>query len=261
MIKAVTFDLWNTLISYKDYASLRIAYLATLLDKEKLGFDREVVRQAYTSVQDYWRLNPLKEHRFVPAKDRVEMILDKLGAEVGQDVKSAIVRYFEEILLEDPPGLHDGAKLTLESLYGKYPIGLISDSGLTPGGVLRRALKLRGILRFFHFTIFSDEAGYNKPNPIIFKQALKLLGVQPKEIIHVGDLPETDIAGAKGMGMLTVWINRDEEVPLDKSFCPDYQIDQLPELLTLFERSAHSRKTRGVLKSPRMDHKTQIDKC
>ena len=242
MIKAVTFDLWNTLISYKDYASLRIAYLTALLHKEKLGHKREVVRQAYTSVQDYWRLNPLKEHRFVPAKDRVEMILRKLGVKVDQDVRLAIVRYFEEVLLEDPPTLHDGVKVTLESLYGKYPIGLISDSGLTPGRILRRVLAVRGILKFFRFTIFSDEVGYNKPNPIIFKQALKLLGAQPKEIIHVGDLPETDITGAKRMGMLTVWINRDEEVPLDKSFCPDYQIDQLPELLALLERLVSSPK-------------------
>ncbi len=242
MIKAVTFDLWNTLISYKDYASLRIAYLTALLHKEKLGHEREVVRQAYTSVQDYWRLNPLKEHRFVPAKDRVEMILRKLGVKVDQDVRLAIVRYFEEVLLEDPPTLHDGVKVTLESLYGKYPIGLISDSGLTPGRILRRVLAVRGILKFFRFTIFSDEVGYNKPNPIIFKQALKLLGAQPKEIIHVGDLPETDITGAKRMGMLTVWINRDEEVPLDKSFCPDYQIDQLPELLALLERLVSSPK-------------------
>lgn len=242
MIRAVTFDLWNTLISYKDYASLRIAYLTALLDKEKLGSEREVIRQAYTSVQDHWRLNPLTEHRFVPAKDRVEMILDKLGVKVGQDATLAIVRYFEEVLLEDPPTLHEGAKLTLESLYGKYPIGLISDSGLTPGRVLRRVLKLRGILRFFRFSIFSDEVGYNKPNPIIFEQALKLLGVQPKEIIHVGDLPETDIAGAKGMGMLTVWVNRDEEVPLDKSFCPDYQIGQLPEVLALLGRLVFSPK-------------------
>lgn len=244
MIKAVTFDLWNTLISYKDYASLRIAYLATLLNKDKLGHEREVIRQAYTSVQDHWRLNPLKEHRFVAAKDRVEMILDKLGVKVGQDAILDIVRYFEEVLLEDPPTLHEGVKLTLESLYGKYPIGLISDSGLTPGRVLRRVLKLRGILRFFRFTIFSDEVGYNKPNPFIFKQALNLLGSQPKEILHVGDLPETDITGAKRMGMLTVWVNRDEEVPLDKSFCPDYQIGQLPELLALLEKSALSRNTR-----------------
>ena len=188
------------------------------------------------------------------------MILDKLGTEVGHDLKLAVVKYFEEVLLEDPPTLHEGVKLTLESLYGKYPIGLISDSGLTPGRVLRKVLKLRGILRFFLFTIFSDEVGYNKPNPIIFKQALKLLGVQPQETVHVGDLLETDITGAKGVGMLTVWVNRDEEVPLDKSFYPDYQIDQLPELLALLERLALSRNTRRVLKSPHMDPKSQIDK-
>ena len=223
---------------------MRIAYLTALLDKKKLGFEREIIRQAYTSVQDHWRLNPLKEHRFVPAKDRVEMILRKLGVKVGQDARLAIVRYFEEVLLEDPPTLHEGVKLTLESLYGKYPIVLISDSGLTPGRVLRRVLEVRGILKFFRFTIFSDEVGYNKPNPIIFKQALKLLGVQPQETVHVGDLLETDIAGAKGMGMLTVWVNRDEEVPLDTSFCPDYQVDQLPELLALLERLAFSRNTR-----------------
>lgn len=144
---------------------MRIAYLTALLDKEKLGSEREVIRQAYTSVQDHWRLNPPTEHRFVPVKGRVEMILDKLGIKVGQDLKLAIVRYFEEVLLEDLPTLHEGAKLTLESLYGKYPIGLISDSDFTPGRVLRRALRPRGILRFFRFAIFSDEVIIN-PTPL-----------------------------------------------------------------------------------------------
>ena len=195
MIKAITFDLWNTLISAKDCASLRIAYLTALLDKEKMGLDRDIIKQAYTSIQEYLHSNSPKGRRSVPVVEGVEMILDRLSVKLGKDAKLSIAKYFEEALLEDPPTLHEGAKLTLKSLYGKYPIGLISDSGWTPGRILRRVLKLRGILRFFRFTIFSDEAGYYKPNPVMFKKAIELFGVQPEEIMHVGDLPETDIAG------------------------------------------------------------------
>ncbi|GAI01605.1 unnamed protein product, partial [marine sediment metagenome] len=60
------------------------------------------------------------------------------------------------------------------------------------------------VLKYFCCTIFSDEIGRNKPNPIVFRQALKKLEVKATEAVHVGDLPETDIAGAKAVGMKTV---------------------------------------------------------
>ncbi len=236
MIKAITFDLWNTLIGEKDYTSLRIGHLLESLDTQNSAPDEKVIRQVYTSIEDLWRPYSVGQYRFVSVKERVEMILKKLDIKIEQDPKLAIVRDFEEVILKDPPTLLDGVKSTLESLYPKYPLGLVSDSGFTPGRILRKILQSLGVLKFFNCTVFSDEVGYNKPSPLMFSQALKLLKVQPKETIHVGDLLETDIAGAKLAGMVSIWIKRGKRRSNGKSFRPDYEINRLPEMLPILEK-------------------------
>ncbi|NQS89739.1 HAD family hydrolase [Patescibacteria group bacterium] len=240
MLEAITFDLWNTLICEKDYTSLRIEHLSKLLAKQNFASDEKIIREVYITIQDRWRADPVKKYRFVSVKERVEMILEKLGIEIKQDLKLRIVKGFEDVILKNPPNLLSGVKFILKSLYPKYRIGLVSDSGFSPGGILRRILQSLEILQFFSCTVFSDEVGYNKPNPLIFNRALKLLKVQPKETVHIGDLLETDIAGAKFAGMFNIWINRDKKRSNCKLFRPDYEINQLPELLPILKKLAFS---------------------
>ncbi|MFQ6066828.1 MAG: HAD family hydrolase [bacterium] len=240
MIKAITFDLWNTLIGEKDYTSLRIKQLLELLDKQNVSSDEKLIRQVYASIEGLWHSDPVRQYRFVPVKERVEMILERLGRKIEQDPKLAIARDFEEVILKDPPTLLDGVRFTLESLTQKYRLGLVSDSGFTPGRILRKILDSLGVFEYFSCTVFSDEVGYNKPNPLIFSQALRLLKVQPKEAIHVGDLLENDIAGAKLAGMLSIWIDRGKKRSNHKSFRPDYQINRLPELLPILKKLTSS---------------------
>ena len=83
-------------------------------------------------------------------------------------------------------------------------IGLISDTGITPGRVLRAVMARDGVLPFFQHCTFSDEVGRAKPHPLPFQHTLDALAVEGPSATHIGDLPETDIVGAKGMGMRAV---------------------------------------------------------
>ncbi len=83
-------------------------------------------------------------------------------------------------------------------------VGLISDTGYTPGRTLRKILANHGIERHFHAFSFSNETGYLKPNPQTFHAILEQLNVPPEEAVHIGDLEETDIAGAKAVGMKAI---------------------------------------------------------
>jgi putative hydrolase of the HAD superfamily len=85
-----------------------------------------------------------------------------------------------------------------------YKLGLISDTSLTPGRVLREFMQQDGLLEHFSVLTFSDETGYPKPDPRMFASTLAGLGAEPAEAAHVGDTPRTDIAGAKAMGMVTI---------------------------------------------------------
>jgi len=102
-----------------------------------------------------------------------------------------------------------GAAEAVRTLAGRgVRLGVISNTGRTPGVVLRRFLERHGLLRHFEVVTFSDELGLRKPEAEIFRRTLaKLgpeLGLEPHEVAHIGDNPQADVEGARAVGMRTV---------------------------------------------------------
>lgn len=60
----------------------------------------------------------------------------------------------------------------------------------------------------FRFQLGAREHGAAKPDASIFLAACERLGHAPAEVLHVGDDPHLDVAGAHGAGLRTCWINR-----------------------------------------------------
>ena len=231
LIRAVTFDLWNTLIENRDYMDLRGSYLGTALDKMGYSLTRNDLAEAFASSLTYvYRVWENENHRFVPNNERLEHILQKLSTQLPENLKQDIITYFEEIALSDPPLLIKGTKDILESLSSKYKMGIISDSGFTPAMVLRKVLMKNGVLDLFDVTVFSDETGFNKPHRIMFEKGLSNLFVKPSEALHVGDLLQTDIAGAKAFGMKAVWLNKEGQNPAEATK-PDFTIKKIHEII------------------------------
>ena len=83
-------------------------------------------------------------------------------------------------------------------------IGLICNTGRGPGHALRELMRRESVLDYFDATVFSDEIGYGKPDPRIFLTAAERLGLQPSNILHVGDNIENDVRGAQSAGMKTL---------------------------------------------------------
>ena len=65
-----------------------------------------------------------------------------------------------------------------------------------------------GIAHLFRFSISSRDCGVAKPAPEIFHAACERLGLAPSAVLHVGDDPDLDVAGARMAGLRTAWINR-----------------------------------------------------
>jgi FMN phosphatase YigB (HAD superfamily) len=113
-----------------------------------------------------------------------------------------LTREFEEATIEYGVDPVEGAIATLEALErAGIGRGLVCDTGMTPGRVVRQLLDQAGLLGHLEVLCFSDEVGEPKPGTQIFAKALDGLGVRPPEAIHIGDLRRTDIAGALDMGM------------------------------------------------------------
>jgi putative hydrolase of the HAD superfamily len=65
-----------------------------------------------------------------------------------------------------------------------------------------------GLSAHFDHHICARDTGIPKPDPRIFLAAAERLGVDPAQILHVGDDPELDVVGAREAGLRTAWINR-----------------------------------------------------
>lgn len=236
MIKAITFDMWNTLIRDKHYGDLRVKRVFEALREMRISRSYSEIRKAYLSTHDYvYDAWTDENYRFVQVEERLRHILERLDADLTGPLRLKVLTDFQEFALADPPELVEGAFDTLSTLSSSLRMGIICDSGYTPGRILRRALAKHGVLRFFKVTVFSDENGYNKPHRSMFEKALSGLDVEPSEAVHVGDTFVTDIVGAKAAGMRAVWLNV-QGTPSMGSCKPDFEIRTLPEVVSILNK-------------------------
>ena len=101
------------------------------------------------------------------------------------------------------------AKETLEALKNKgYRLFAASNSF---GHLQRSRLQHAGILHLFEDTYISMDIGYDKPDVRFYQEALRRCGLQPSEVIMVGDSMTTDILGAQAAGIDAIYFNRRNE--------------------------------------------------
>ena len=92
-----------------------------------------------------------------------------------------LTREFEEASLNTGVKAVEGAKTTLEALTkANIRVGLVCDTGFTPGRVVRELLDREGLLAFLECQCFSDECGVPKPGNEIFAKCLAELGVSAR---------------------------------------------------------------------------------
>ena len=120
-------------------------------------------------------------------------------------------------------------KETLEALRSKgYRLFAASNSF---GHLQRSRLEHAGILHYFEDTYISMDIGYDKPDVRFYEEALHRCGLQPQDVLMVGDSMTTDIVGAQQAGLATCWFNRYEEQRDDA--LPTYVIRHLSELTSI----------------------------
>ena len=76
-------------------------------------------------------------------------------------------------------------------------LGVVSNSD----GRVESALRAAGLREYFDVVVDSSIAGVEKPDPRIFLAALAELGIPAADAIHVGDVYEVDVVGARAAGL------------------------------------------------------------
>ena len=93
----------------------------------------------------------------------------------------------------------------------------------------------------FDVEVFSCTAGYVKPEPKIYYQCLDQLALKPQECLFVGDGGSNELAGAKAVGLSTVFIygvvaQLWPERVAERRAISDYQIERIPAVINLLNR-------------------------
>ncbi|MEF8793107.1 HAD family hydrolase [Thiohalorhabdus sp.] len=120
------------------------------------------------------------------------------------------------------------ARPALERLAGAFPL-----VALTNGNADVRQTELGDL---FHHFLTAADVGAAKPDPALFHAACRDMGVQPWDMVHIGDDPVRDIHAAHHFGARTVWINREGgEWPADvrRAHHEIVSLAELPEALGL----------------------------
>jgi putative hydrolase of the HAD superfamily len=215
MIDTVTFDLWNTLVIHEYYDNRlkvhRMQSMQEALRAAGYGFTREEIEAAYefteAALTAVW-----KNERDLDNDTHLALFVEGLGLEDSDYLEEIIREPYAHALLHFRPKLVEGAKDLLFALKaGGYRIGLISNTGRTPGRTMRKVLEGYGLSRCFDAMTYSDEVGYIKPCRRIFEVALRDLGARPEHTVHVGDHPLLDVYGAKAIGCRAILFTKYSE--------------------------------------------------
>jgi putative hydrolase of the HAD superfamily len=244
MIKAISFDLWDTvLIDDSDEPKRKRAGRPTkAVERRKLvkqfvemyqPISQEAVDAEYDAQDAAFRKTWYDLHVTWTVKERLERVLRGLSVALPEADKAELVRLHEEMELEFRPDFARGIHDAIKALHKKYKLAVISDTIFSPGRALRKLLEGEGLLQYFTTFVFSDEVGCSKPAEGIFKQAQKSLGVEFHEIVHIGDREQNDILGPKTMGMHSILclavLDRGGDRNLADAFFQDYA--DLPDII------------------------------
>lgn len=211
MIRLVTFDFWDTLVTdsaenLRAQRALRVAAIRRALAEAGTpvtasGAEDVHERSGVILAERYWSRN-----RDPSPTEQLRIVLDTAGPETAARLApaafaEALEAYISPVLAH-PPDLCPGAAAAVRELAARgVTLGIVSNTGRTPGLILRRVLEGHGLLGHFTAISYSDEVGVRKPDVEIFHATLARARVRPAEAVHIGDNPDADVMGARAVGM------------------------------------------------------------
>lgn len=162
----------------------------------------------------------LKKGRFQQALRDFTSITTEQSLEMNNDFMGRV---------SNKKNIIEGVEGILEYLHPKYRLYIISNGFLE---VQDKKIKNAGLDSYFKDVFLSDHVGKNKPHPLIFNYALKEANTTTQECIMIGDNINTDIIGAKNLGIDQIWFNP-KDTRDTNSITPTYTVKTLHDIKSI----------------------------
>ncbi|OLB02033.1 MAG: hypothetical protein AUH08_04335 [Verrucomicrobia bacterium 13_2_20CM_54_12] len=138
-------------------------------------------------------------------RELVNLVLDQVAPSLSElDRDNFFEIAYEHFAASGVWELYPEVPGVLEQLRPRFQLAVISNFD----GRLRFILQHLGISKFFAHIFISSEIGADKPDPEIYRRALKLIDLKPNEVLHVGDDPERDWSAASEAGLSIFELDR-----------------------------------------------------
>jgi putative hydrolase of the HAD superfamily len=237
--RALCFDLDNTLLDSSLYRESvvgtceRLAATHSALDVGRLLDANGRAWQGYWPViEEDWNLGVIDGagvkremwRRTLIACDCDDESLLRIACETHSVLEHESHRLFDDV-----------REVLARVKRARIPLALITNGA---GDTQRAKLCALGLEDAFDAVVVSGEVRAAKPDPRVFAVALRQLSVEAQDVWHVGDNPETDVAGAKAAGLTAVWLNRRRRPLGDTEPPPDLEIHSLSGLAESLLRRA-----------------------
>ena len=236
MIKALTFDCWDTLIVDDQQLNAKMLnYLEFVCQENLVSLENKDIKDAFTEENKLREEYLVAQHKTKNAMQRTETLLELLDVQLPLSEVVRIAYYFDTIALEVRPPKVPLAEEMLKELSRTYKLAVICNGGYHSADTVRKILDAHKLLGHFAWLSFSDELDVAKPHPRIFKHTVRQLDCEMDEAVHIGDSEYSDIVGAKNAGMKAVLFTGINKKYEDQTTA-DFVIDNYPDLLYLLEK-------------------------
>lgn len=220
MIKAVVFDLDNTLVDFMAMKKQSVDAAVSAMIDAGLKLSRDEIQS---------RIDAIYKERGIEFQNVFDQLLYGEFKKLDYKILSAgIVAYrrAREAALVPYPHVY---KTLMELAKMGIKIGVVSDAPAREAWLRLTYLNLHHM--FDHVVTFED-TGMRKPDPAPFKKILQHLHVDATEALMIGDWAERDVVGAAKVGMKTVFARYGDTFGTVESNA-DYEVNDISELIEI----------------------------
>ena len=230
MMKAVVFDIGQTLVEYKkplNWSKLYRPAFESISDKCGYTFSDSHYQHALRVLSQYNTREYPRDYEVTSDRIFSEILS---GMDIPMEDIEQVKLHFYSYFRQDA-ALFPEVEETIKILYDKgILLGTLSDVAYGMDNIY--ALEdIRAVIKYIDYPLTSNDVGYRKPRAEGLKLLAEKMQIDMKEMIFVGD-EEKDIMCAANAGVYSVLINRSNEI---KNYGQNKEIRSLDELLTMFE--------------------------